>query len=228
MNNTIVIVLAGGSGSRFGLTKQFISIYNIPLFIHILKIFKTYPRILAIPTQFKNLVVHNIKTNNKNNDLKEVYVINGGNSRQESCKNALEYIKQNFKCKNVIITDANRPCITNETINRCLKALKKYKAVITVCKSINTSCISKDGKFLKEKLDRTHQFDLLMPQCFKFDEIYHAHNSVPYNYATDDSEIFTYSYPNENIKIIPISFWEGLKLTYYEDLKIFEILLEGK
>jgi 2-C-methyl-D-erythritol 4-phosphate cytidylyltransferase len=223
---TVVIVLAGGDGKRFGMAKQFVSVYNIPIFIYTLKAFKDFPRVITIPNQFKDIVLNNIESYNKNKDLTNVYVTKGGQTRQESVYNALTYIKQHFKnCENVIITDANRPCITQETIDKCLVALRTNKAVLTVCKSINTSCLSKYGNILDKILDRNFQYDLLMPQCFKFKELYETHSHTTYTDASDDFQILQQGCPSIKAKLISISFWEGLKLTYPSDYKIFETLL---
>ena len=222
-NKTIVIILAGGEGKRFGLSKQFISIHNIPLFIYTLKKFKNYQVILTIPEEYKDLVENNIKSNNCS---KNIVIIKGGNTRKKSCYNALTYINNNYpKCENVIITEANRPCIKKETISKCINKLNKCDALITACKSINTSCISKDKKTLKNLLDRTYQYDLLMPEGFKFKKLYNAYQKVNKD-TTSIIEIFQFAYPDNKIGIISIPLWEGLKLTYAEDYKIFEMLLK--
>ena len=223
--NTIAIVLAGGEGSRFGMTKQFVSVHNTPVFIYTLRSFSKFMKIVTVPIQFKDIAINGIKSNK----IENVSIITGGKSRQESVYNALDFINTTYpKCKNVIITDANRPCLTQETINQCTKLLKNNKAVVTVCGSINTSCISNDGKYLSKILDRSYQYDLLMPQCFSFAEIYVAHKKAKNINATDDFQILKKSYPKINAKLLLISFWEGLKLTKPEDYKIFELLLEKK
>jgi 2-C-methyl-D-erythritol 4-phosphate cytidylyltransferase len=220
---TIVIILAGGEGKRFGLSKQFISIHNIPLFIYTIKKFKDFQIVLTIPEEYRDLVENNIKSNNCS---KNIVIIKGGNTRKKSCYNALTYINNNYpSCENVVITEANRPCIKKETIAKCIKKLNKFDALITVCKSINTSCISKNKKTLNNILDRTYQYDLLMPECFKFKKLYSAYQKDSKD-TTSIVEIFKSAYPNNEIGIILIPLWDGLKLTYAEDYKIFEMLLK--
>jgi len=217
----ISIILAGGEGKRFGLTKQFVPINNIPLFIYTLKIFKNIPKILVVPKKFKDITISIIEQNNIN----DVKVIEGGNSRQKSVYNALSYLKeQNYKGK-VIITDANRPLLKTKTIIQCFDYLKNYDGIITVCKSINTTCRIKDKK-LEHIYDRTYMFDLLMPQCFDFNKLYKAHKNTKLKNATDDTQILLSYNKNAKIKTIEISFWEGLKLTHLKDYKIFKYLLK--
>lgn len=217
---TVAIILAGGKGERFGGLKQFLPINGIPVFIHTLWKFTNLPKILVIPENSIKEVVQELEKYH----LLDTHLVNGGKTRQQSVFNALQYcLGFNFKVDNVIITDANRPCITETTIAECVDALEEFESVATVCKSINTSCFSYDGQILGEILDRTYSYELLMPQAFNFEAIYKAHRDTTKKNASDDTQllpedIFTH--------LIQIPFWEGLKLTYPEDLKIFETLLK--
>jgi len=216
----VSIILAGGSGKRFGLTKQFVPIHNIPLFIYTLKIFEGTQRLLVVPKEFKDITASIIEQNK----IKDVIVIDGGKTRQESVYNALQYLKeQNYEGK-VIITDANRPLLKPKTISKCFNYLNKYDAVITICKSINTPCRIKE-KF-EYIYDRTYMYDLLMPQCFDFDLLYKAHQATKLENATDDTQVLLSYKKKAKIKTVNISFWEGLKLTYPKDYKIFKYLLK--
>jgi len=225
MNNTIAIILAGGSGERFGMTKQFVSVHNIPVFIYTLITFKQFTKVITVPEEYKDIAENGVESNIIGN----AHIINGGQTRQKSVLNALKYIHEKYpECKNVIITDANRPCLSQKTIDECLKLLETNKAVVTACRSINTSCLSANGKYLAKILDRTYQYDLLMPQCFRFKELYHAHVKSKNINATDDYQILKKSFPKIKAKLLLISFWEGLKLTKPTDYKVFELLLEKK
>jgi 2-C-methyl-D-erythritol 4-phosphate cytidylyltransferase len=130
------------------------------------------------------------------------------------------------KSQKVIITDANRPLISKETIKRCEILLKRNPVVITTCKSINTACVSEGGKYMKNIIPRKTMYDMLMPQCFDFDLLYRSHLNSSLKDATDDTAIVKEYDKTIPIKMLNISFWEGLKLTYIEDYKIFELLLK--
>lgn len=216
----IGIILAGGLGGRFKnrIPKQYIDLNGKLMIQYIIDTFinsDSFDKIIVVmDKKYKHLIKGNI------------IIINNGKTCQASCHNALKYISNNFVgCENVIISEGVRPYIKKETILKCITKLDTYNALITVCKSINTSCISKNKETLDTILDRISQYDLLMPECFKFKKIYNAYKKIKKD-TTSIVEIFKLAYPNDKIGIIPMSMWEGLKLTHPEDYKIFKILLK--
>jgi 2-C-methyl-D-erythritol 4-phosphate cytidylyltransferase len=217
---TVAIILAGGKGERFGGLKQFIPINGIPVFIHTLGKFDGFQKVLVISEQSYETVIGVLNYYN----IPDVTICFGGETRQESVYRGLQHcLGFDFGLKNVIVTDANRPCITQKTIVECLAALKENSSVATVCKSINTTCFSHDGKILGDIHDRTYSYELLMPQAFDFETIYKAHRDTTKENASDDTQLL----PEDVFtKLVQIPFWEGLKLTYSDDYKIFETLLK--
>jgi len=220
-NDIIAIVLAGGAGARFGMLKQFVPINGTPICGYTLKKFSKLPIVFAVPEVYLDIANNIVKTLN----IPNINVISGGDTRQHSILNALKFIDdQKLKCKNVIITDANRPCLSDHTINSFIEKLDSSIAAVAVCKSVNTSCAS----FMQEKrvaniYDRTYMYDMLMPQGFNYGLIYNAHKNTTITNATDDAQLLDKNTP---IDLVEISYWEGLKLTNAEDYKIFEVLLK--
>ena len=221
MKDTVAIILAGGEGKRFGMHKQFIPIYGVPVFMHTLVKFDGMDVILVAPTAYHSVVQNTLSYYKPSGSVKTVQ---GGNTRQESVYNALSHINNYCKYKNVVITDANRPCIARSTVSKCVAELKNNKAVATICKSINTSCTSGDGVYLGKVLDRRKMYELLMPQCFDFKLLWLAHQNTNKSDASDDTQLLPSAV---KIKLVEISIWESLKLTNPDDYKIFETLLRG-
>lgn len=221
---TKVIILAGGKGVRFGATKQFVRINGVPLFIYTLKSLEKFDKIVTVPRKYLKDALRMVKKYKVEN----VEIVQGGNTRQESVFKALNHIaKLNITDCRVVITDANRPFLTEKTIKKCLLELNHCDAVITACKSINTSCEIIENK-LKSIYDRTNMYDLLMPQCFHYNKLYMAHLRTKQENATDDTQLLIELDKKVKIKPVYISFWEGLKMTYAEDYKIFEMILGRK
>ena len=217
---TVVIILAGGSGKRFGSKKQFVPICGKPVLAHTVGRFKGFTKVITIA---KNSMLEAL-TIASENDFSDCTLARGGETRQESVFSALKHIHKVYSPDNVVITDANRPLITNVNIHRGLKLLKvsNCDGVVSVCKAVNTICTFNEDQDRYVVLPRKDMYDLLMPQFFKFNIIYEAHKNTKLVDITDDSQLLD----QEKIALLDIPFWEGLKLTYPEDYKIFEILLK--
>lgn len=220
-----VVILAGGIGERFGVMKQFVPLNNLPLFIRTMRIFSRDPNCmitLVIPQEFGRIVDNCLKYH----DIK-VNVVVGGQTRQESVFKALKVVHfvSDWSDK-VLITDANRPLISKKTVEDCLSALndKKCQSVLTISKSVNTSCIIDKSK-LEKIINRDKMYDLLMPQGFKFELLYNAHQRTSLVNATDDMQVILSVYPKTQPKFVEIPFWEGFKLTHPEDYKVLEVLV---
>jgi len=223
----IVIMLAGGSGGRYGKEKQFETINGIPVFIQALKNIKDYYVVLTVPkNKYVDAMCILYTYTSSINPSRVVSIIEGGATRQESCYNAIRYIEQRWpECKRVAVTEASRPCITSKTVSKCLKEVKKNNAVITACKSINTSVtVIPNTSHINNILDRKYQYDLLMPECFDFKKLKQIRHHEFEDY-TSLLETYSNAYLLDELSIVEISRWEGLKLTYKEDYDIIKYLL---
>ena len=212
--DVVAIILAGGEGKRFGDMKQFVLIHGKSVLAHTVEKFFGLAKIIIVPEPvFPDAVLIA-----KKNKFENFSLVVGGSTRQESARIALQYAHKHCEPRKVIITDADRPLITRGTIQKGLDLLEEYDCVVAGCKTVNTICEFKDSY---KVLSRDHMFDLLMPQFFKFKDIYEAHEKTEKKNVTDDSQLLD----GKRIKFLEISFWEGLKLTYPGDYEIFELLL---
>ena len=115
MNDHLILV-AGGTGTRLGgeLPKQFIEIAGYPVIYHTIKKFldaeKNFQIIIAIHPGWRNELNSIIK---KHFPEVNITVVDGGETRFHSVKNALGKIKNEGI---VLIHDAARPCVSVETI----------------------------------------------------------------------------------------------------------------
>ena len=127
----IVTILASGVGSRFGsnVPKQFHKINGKMVIEYVVD------AILEAKTVDKVLIVTNVEanksylTNLAGND--RVDFANGGDTRNYSLVNALEYINKNYDCDKVIVCDAVRPMITGELIDKYFAFLDENSAIVT-------------------------------------------------------------------------------------------------
>lgn len=213
----IVTILASGVGSRFGsnIPKQFHKINGKMVIEYVVD------AILEAKTVDRVLIVTNVEanksylTNLANNS--RVDFANGGNTRNRSLKNALEYINNNYDCEKVIVCDAVRPMITGELIDKYFDLLNNSAAVVTA-QAITDSL----GCYDIQKVYRDRYYLMQSPEGFDFKLLYD--NFDPESKLTE----VTQQLP-ENSKIeLYFDFNNNFKLTYPADLKYLEALINAR
>ena len=209
MLNNVVLLAAGGNGSRFGtrLPKQY---HKMPDGKSILEC--TIERFTS--HQLIDMVC--LITNPQHEEFplnQSITYTYGGDTRQESIRLGLEFLQQ-YKPKNVLIHDAVRPFVSHEIISSVISKLYKYEAVdvaIPVTDTIKTY----DGN----TVPRNSIYATQTPQGFKFDIINKLHaeafKSGRNNY-TDDISLYLESC-RKDIGIVD-GCPQNIKITYKNDL----------
>ena len=126
------ILLAAGDSSRFksNLPKPYQKIGEktlIELSLNKIRQFKEFKKIVIVhnPTHIKFL---------KKINLKNISIINGGKTRQQSTYKALNYLKKCGSYDRVLIHDSARPNFSKNLIRKILTVSKKNKTVIPTLK----------------------------------------------------------------------------------------------
>ena len=144
----------------------------------------------------------------------QVVCIPGGDSRNKSIKNALDYVKNNFKADRILFHDCSRPIIKAELFKKFIDDLAEYDGV-AMCSDITDSLVTKSGEFVNRR-----EFSLIRtPEAFKFDKIYadfdeNKKDTAIINQLKDKSKVYLY---NDNTF--------DFKITYPEDLFLAEQLM---
>lgn len=196
--NNIAIILAGGSGTRYGCKKQFIEFAGKPMWKHVYdKTSKILPK--------ENIVVVGVD-------------IEGGKSRSFSIINGLKYFyNKKISYDKVIILEAARPLVTIEQIKFLLE--NTQKSATYVMPLVNT-VIKRNGTYC----NREEYFDLLTPQCFDFKLLFDAYSYENEWNMTDETRLM---YETYGIKPEFFEGGQNLiKLTYKKDLYIIENLFK--
>jgi 2-C-methyl-D-erythritol 4-phosphate cytidylyltransferase/2-C-methyl-D-erythritol 2,4-cyclodiphosphate synthase len=109
MKEITLIVLSAGSSTRFGLSskKQWLRVDKEPLWLFVTKKISSY-------YNFKKVIVtaHKDEVSYMKNFTNSFEIVEGGDSRQESLQNALNYCEGEY----VMVTDVARSCIPKEVI----------------------------------------------------------------------------------------------------------------
>lgn len=131
MPDLSLVMLGAGSSSRFAkqVKKQWIRVDDTPLWLHATEnLAKIYP--------FKHIIV-TVSPDEMNYAKKfsdTIIFVEGGNSRQESLKNALLHVETSY----VLVSDIARPCIDKSMFERILEQSSHYDIVVPYLSVVDT------------------------------------------------------------------------------------------
>ena len=185
-----LIILAAGNSSRFksNLPKPYLKIGGkslIEINVNKARKIKDIKKIIIVINSKHKKHFRKLK-------LKNILVLTGGKTRQESTFNALKYLSNNQKIKNVLIHDAARPNYSSKLLHSLIKNIKKSKAVIPKIKindAIKQIFDSSNFEYITSR-DRENTFLTQTPQCFKFKDIFELHKKNGKKYHDDDISLF--------------------------------------
>lgn len=231
-----VAILAGGVGSRMGDTdtpKQFLNLGNKPILIHTIEKFVILDEvdkiIVLTPQTFINHTEDLIEDYNLDND--KIVVIEGGETRNDTLKNSIDYINENYDIDDdsIIIThDSVRPFVTHRIIRDNIKLAKECGACDTVIPATDTIVESRDGKIIKNIPIRDYFYQGQTPQTFKINKL----NSLINDLTEDEKEILTDAAKIFVLKGQDVSLVKGdvtnIKITYPYDLKLANTILNDQ
>lgn len=221
----IAVILAGGSGSRFGadMPKQFLTVAGKMIIEHTLDAFEHHPLIDAIAIVSRADFVDEMKQMVERDGYKKVVaVLQGGKERYHSSLAAIDAFKDDDD--RLLIHDCVRPLVSERIITDCIKALDKFEAVDVAVPTTDTIIeLDEEGNICRipqRRLLRNAQ----TPQCFRRGTIAKAFSLALADTAffpTDDCSIVHKYLPDTLIKVV-----EGdttnIKITYKEDLEFVE------
>lgn len=152
---TIAVILAGGSGTRFGADKSTILLRGKPLWLHSFETFASHPGVDAV-----GLIGHpgNIE------ELRSLapgaaFIEIGGATRTESSRRAVEACE----CDRILIHDAARPMVDAGVISRVLDALLHGATAVAPAIPV-TDTIRRVHTGGTETPDRSELFAMQTPQ----------------------------------------------------------------
>lgn len=222
-----VIIVAGGQGVRMGTEtpKQFLEINGMPILMHtILKFWSCEIDLritLVLPESHREYWTELIE---KYSFPIDINVVNGGDTRYQSVKNALNSLSEEDETGFIAIHDGVRPLVSVELIEKCFELAKmKDSAIPTIQTTDSLRRILENGK--SEIVSRKNMVNVQTPQVFRTELLLDAYN-LPFNENfTDDASIF-------ESKGYPINLTEGeatnIKITTAVDLKIAEMIANDK
>lgn len=211
---SIGIILAGGLGSRFkgDKPKQYCLMSGKEIIAYSIDAFRSAETI----DDFIVVVDKDEFISGRLRDTYGVKTVLGGNSRNCSFKNALDYIYKHYpKCEKIIENNAACPLIRPKQIDDMILLLDEYDYVQTTFKITDAL-----GSYNSRMIDREDYFLIQAPDAYRFPLIYHhfrAEHSNGHPAVQLPEGICGYNYMQAG---------QPFKVTYPDDIEIGEILLK--
>lgn len=215
--------MAGGSGSRFSADrpKQFMPINGYRLYIWSLSKLYRNDRVEHIVITCPREFIDEMRA-----ELTEIFplpkisLVTGGATRQESVYNALNALK-NDPPHYVIVHDAARPFVSDETIERAVDCVKSGPC--TVGTPVVDTLKEVDGERIVATVDRSRLWAVQTPQAAPFELLLACHERARAENlgVTDDAGILEAFGHQVNVFAGSTG---NIKITVQEDLKACELL----
>ena len=219
----IAIIVAAGSGTRFGAEKpkQFLEIHGKSVIIHTLERFENCRAIDEIVLILPIDEIENFQPNIEKYNLKKlVKITTGGKYRAESVLNGLNAIDAE-QTEIVAVHDGARPLVSIEEITETIEKARETGAACLAAAVTDTIKEIYDGKIVGT-IDRANLRRALTPQAFRFDILKKAFAPENYEAAATD-ECFLVEKLGYKIAIVEGNA-RNIKITRAEDLRIAEFL----
>jgi 2-C-methyl-D-erythritol 4-phosphate cytidylyltransferase / 2-C-methyl-D-erythritol 2,4-cyclodiphosphate synthase len=188
MTTCIALIVAAGTGSRFGgkLPKQYSTLAGETILRRSVRAFHNHPHIDGVQVVYNP--DHRALYDEAVGDLGLPEPITGGASRQESVLLGLEALAKNNPPDLVMIHDAARPLIDAATITAVRRALDTSIGAIAAKPLVDT--LKKgNGDIIAATIDRINLWQAHTPQAFHFKEILVAHREAAGAQLTDDASV---------------------------------------
>jgi 2-C-methyl-D-erythritol 4-phosphate cytidylyltransferase len=178
------LLLNGGIGTRMNsdIPKQLIRINEIPIFIYSLRVFDQIEEILEVvvnyPEGWKDTIESLIE---KYPIKKKIIYCEAGQTRQESVRKMLDYVKSTF----VILHESARPLVNEEDIRRLIDDNNEN---VSMTLPIPFTVLKKDvdSDLISGNLVRDELVNILLPQKFLAKTLRECHIK-----AYEDNKIYT-------------------------------------
>jgi len=229
------VILAGGIGSRMGgeKPKQYLNLKGKPIIIYTIEKMVTCPDfervIILCPAKWvehtKNLIKKHIPESGR------IAVIEGGETRNETIMNAIDFIESEGRLDNetIIVThDSVRPFVTHRIIKENIEACRKFDACDTVIPATDTIVEAENNQTISNIPNRNIMYQGQTPQSFnavKLRRLYNELTDEEKEILTDAAKIFVLK--GEKVALVNGETF-NIKITYPYDLRVAKALLEDE
>lgn len=225
----VALITAAGHGTRMGqdVPKQFMNINDKPMIIYTLERFQNNPQIDSIMVVTLSNWFGFVWAYAKQFGISKLkWVVEGGNSGQESIYNGLVTLKNECdKDAVVMIHDGNRPMINDDIINDSLATYEKHGSSVAAIPCVEAVFRSENGLDSETSIPREALYRTQTPHTYTLEKLLWAHNEAKKKGITESAASCTLMHALGE----PVYFSRGdeknFKLTTLSDLDLFKALL---
>jgi len=223
--NVIALIMAGGSGERFGAgaPKQMVLLNGRTMIAWSADVLARSPRVNGLVVVTPPGVDMALPDLPPHAAAKVLAVVVGDATRQGSVSNGLRDLPRD--ATHVLIHDAARPCLSPGLRDRVLDALAEHDAVVPAV-PVTDTLIREAGARVDAILDRVHIAGVQTPQGFRAELIRRAHRVARergFQSSDDGSLVLALAEKVATVSGEPTN----IKVTYREDLVIAEAILRN-
>lgn len=233
MSQNIAIILAGGVGSRLGLStpKQFFKVAGKTVIEHTVDAFEHNPHIdeiAIVSNPFYVADVENLVLRNAWRKVKKI--LKGGKERYDSSLAAIRAYEAGHGAgddTNLIFHDAVRPLVSQRVIDDVCHALAEHEAIDVAVPAVDT-IIETSGGFISDIPDRSRLQRGQTPQAFRLRVIAEAYRRAladKHFRVTDDCGVVVKYMPETPVFLVHGE-ESNMKLTYKEDTYLLDKLFQ--
>lgn len=226
----VALIIAGGTGARMmqDIPKQFLSVNDKPVIIYTMEAFQNHPDIDAIYVACLNGWHDILRAYAKQFNInKMVKIVNGGESGQDSIRNGVFAIAEQYKAEDLILVhDAIRPMLSSDIISDNIVKCKKYGNAITVIPCMEAMLKSEDETEATESLLRNALFRAQTPQTIYVGEAVKIHKEALEMGITNSVATCTLLLELGRKVYFAKGSELNIKITTPDDITIFKALLD--
>jgi 2-C-methyl-D-erythritol 4-phosphate cytidylyltransferase len=210
--------------------KQFLALGGVPILIHSLRAFAAVQRITAIYVAVRKTEMERVEADVAEHGFaNKVYVVEGGDNRQESVAHALAALPAEAN-DIVLVHDAVRPLIDAATIERTIDAVAEHGAAIVGLPAVDTIKQverTAHGALITSTIPREFIVQAQTPQGFRYDLLKKAFAEATADGFVGTDEASVVERAGLPVAVVPGS-QVNLKITQPGDLELAEFYLRQR
>ncbi|MCA5013090.1 MULTISPECIES: IspD/TarI family cytidylyltransferase [unclassified Enterococcus] len=228
------LIIAGGVGKRMGqdIPKQFIMVEDKPIIIYTLESFQKHPMIDRILVVCKKGWEDTLSAYAKEYHIDKLeWIIEGGNSGQESIRNGVDFLKAHSEKEDtIVIHDGIRPLVDEIVLSDVIVKCKEFGNAVTSLPYNEQIFVKETEETTKQYINRETLRRVSTPQAYQFDKLAWAYEKA----FKEGIGISESSYANTMMVDLGETLYfavgsdKNIKLTTQDDLQLFKGYLRMK